>query len=835
MVPSRLVPRVHKFGGASLADGAAIRHAVTLPFVDDAPPPVIVVSALAGVTDALLALGQLAVSGSASIGPGLERLAARHRDAAEAVLGVRAARRLVRELDAEFANLGGWLVGVRQLRELTPRTSDYIVAQGERLSARLMTAALTAAGHRAEYVDATELIATDGRYGWATPDLARTDRSTRLRLLPLLRRRIVPVVPGFIGAAPEQTVATLGRGGSDLTATLLGRALRAESVNLWKDVPGLLTTDPRIVPQARLIPFLNVREAAELAFYGAKVLHPRALTPLRGRTLPVRVRPFGDPGSLGTEISTRRAVSAHPVKALSMINGQALVTVAGSGMLGVSGIAARTFGALHAAGISVSLITQASSEYSITCCVPASGADQAHAALMREFDRELAQRSLDAIELRRPMAIVAVVGLGMAGMPGISARVFTALRSAGINVVAIAQGSSELNISVVVAERDAPAAVRAVHAEFQLDKIGGGTAGGASPVDVVLLGFGQIGRALGPMMTSRAARKRLRLVGVIDSTGVVFDPQGLGAGQVAELVRHKAGGNPLHAARGGRSATAADAVAETLRHALWRPVLVDVTANETTAVLQSALHAGMDLVLANKKPLAGTHAATTALRETAINQGRRILQEATVGAGLPVMDTIAKLVETGDRVRRIEGSVSGTLGFLLSEIGRGRAFSQALTQAIHKGYTEPDPRDDLSGLDVARKALILARLLGYRGELADVRVESLVPAIARGWPLARFLARLTDFDAAFAAQQADAARQGGVLRYVLDVTARRVEVALRVVPASHPLAALRGTDNQIVLTTTRYRDRPLVISGPGAGPAVTAAGVLSDVLKLAAG
>jgi aspartokinase/homoserine dehydrogenase 1 len=423
----------------------------------------------------------------------------------------------------------------------------------------------------------------------------------------------------------------------------------------------------------------------------------------------------------------------------------------------------------------------------------------------------------------------------MAGTPGISARVFAALRAAGINVVAIAQGSSELNISVVVDEREAPAAVRAIHAEFQLDKIGGGTAGTAAHADVVLLGFGQIGRELSGMITARAARERVRLVGVIDSTGVVFDPAGLGARQVSALVAHKASGKPLHSARGGRAASAANAVGETLRHALVRPVLVDVTADDTTQVLQSALHAGMDLVLANKKPLAAAQEAAAALRETAARQGRRILQEATVGAGLPVMDTIAKLMETGDRVHRIEGSVSGTLGFLLSEIGRGRAFSQALTQAMQKGYTEPDPRDDLAGLDVARKALILARVLGYKGELADVRVESLVPPAARAWPLARFLSRLDDFDAAFAERQRAATRQNGVLRYVLDVTARRVEVGLRTVPASHPLAALRGTDNQIVLTTTRYRERPLVISGPGAGPAVTAAGVLSDVLKLAAG
>ena len=825
---------VFKFGGASLADAAAVRHAIDLILTPRPSQVVTVVSALAGVTDALLAMAESARAGDfRAADAAVDRLEARHVAVAEGIIPTRRARAaLVEELEDAFAELRTLAHGVASLRELTPRTRDFLVARGEQLSARLVVAGMQARRAKAQYVEAAELIVTDGVFGNAFPDLAATDRRVRDRLAPLLRRRVMPVVPGFVGASPDGALVTLGRGGSDLTATVLGRALKAQRITLWKDVPGLMTTDPRLVPSARIVPQLNVREAAELAYYGAKVLHPRALIPLARVKVPVFVRPFADPEAPGTEISTRHTLQRYPVKALSIVRGQALVTVTGNGMLGVPGIAARTFAALQQAGISVTLITQASSEHSISLCVPAERGAQARAALEEAFALEVARRELEGVEVKGGMATLAVVGLGMAGSPGIASRMFSSLSGAHVNIVAIAQGSSELNISVVITEKDAEQAARAVHDEFQLDKIGGGGVRHDDRLDVVLLGVGQIGRELLRILPRTRRRVKPTIVGLIDRSGYLFNADGLSAKQLLNAVTLKEQGASLMAIPGAIKATAPEAVSQIARHALSRPVLVDLTADQTLPAVRKAITADWDVVLANKKPLSASRVEVEALRALATQHGARILHETTVGAGLPVMDSYAKLVETGDQVLRIEGCTSGTLGFLLTEIGKGRPFSEALRDAMARGYTEPDPRDDLSGMDVARKALILARLIGFTGDLDDVTVESLVPEAFRSMPVARFNATLAEQDAAWAARQAAATRQGRVLRYVLRATRTRVQVGLQAVPPSHPLAGLRGTDNQIVFTTIRYREHPLVITGPGAGPAVTAAGVLNDILQL---
>ena len=599
---------------------------------------------------------------------------------------------------------------------------------------------------RARYVDATEVIFTDGPFGGASPNLMLTDMAARKVLRPLCAAGLTPVIPGFIGAAKIDDrdgdhghehahgddrralgVATLGRGGTDLTATLLGRALSAKEISLWKDVPGLLTADPRVVPDARVIPQLHVREAAELAYFGAKVLHPRALIPVSGRSIPVFVRPFADATAAGTEISARRTLDRYPVKALSAVGGQALLTVAGNGMLGVPGIAARTFEALHLQGISVSLISQSSSEQSICFSVPEGAARRARDRLTEEFRDQITRGEIDGIDSRSGLATVAVVGIGMAGHLGIAARVFAALAEAKINIVAIAQGSSELNISFVVAAKDVAAAQRAVHGAFQLSKIGGGAAARAAHTDAVLLGFGQIGRALAKIMApgqggkngkdkngQNGRQSKLRLVAAIDRRGFVFDPNGLSPRVVAALSAAKESGKSLAEVPGGRAATPADALAALAEHALGDPILVDVTADESTPLIRQALGAGMDVVLANKRPISGPRAESEALAALAESAGRRLLTEATVGAGLPIFDTHRKLVESGDRVLKIEGCLSGTLGFVLTEVEKGRSFSAALGRAMELGYTEPDPRDDLSGVDVGRKALILGTAAGLR-------------------------------------------------------------------------------------------------------------------------
>src|SRR3989441_1857166 len=600
-------PHIHKFGGASLADATGVQHAARIVVSHRPTPQVVVVSAMAGVTDALLDCAMRASRGTAGakeVRAAAAQLRARHVEAARALVP-RGAQldELAAAIDAAFAELEQLAGGLGVLRELTPRTVDYLVARGERLSAQLFAAGLHAAGCPVAYVDATEVVQADGTFGNASPDLARTVRSARRALGPHLARGAVPVVPGFLGAAPDGQVATLGRGGSDLTATLLARALGAREVSLWKDVPGMLTADPRTVPAARAIPQLHVREAAELAYYGAKVLHPRALVPVLRRSVAVRIRPFTEPASLGTEISRRRTLNAYPVKAVSAIPKQALLTVTGSGMLGVPGIAARAFAAVHHEGISISLISQASSEQSICFSVPEEHAERARKGLAATFRREIARQEIDRVEVRAGAATLVVVGLGMAGTPGIAARIFSALADAKINVIAIAQGSSELNLSLVVDGGDAARALRAVHAAFQLSKIGGGMGAHPERSDVVLLGFGQIGRTLAPLIAKvKQHALRLQVVGLVDRSGFVFDPRGLSPRRLRALRAAKAKATPLAKLAGGHRASATEAVTFVASHALSNPILVDVTAADTTETPQTALAAGMHGGVADKRP-----------------------------------------------------------------------------------------------------------------------------------------------------------------------------------------------------------------------------------------
>ena len=809
---------VWKFGGAALADARAIHKAVERIAEHDGPL-VVVASALAGVTDLLLAAAPDAA----------DTFERKHRQAARALLTGTALQRYLDAVDASAREYDDVRSAIRILGHQSPRAHDTLVARGEQMSARLLAAAISKARRRASYVDALDIVRTDDVHGGATPKLEETGARARKVLRPLIESGTIPVVPGFIGRAPDGSVTTLGRGGTDLTATLLARCLRAPQVVLWKDVPGIMTADPRLVPDARVIPQLHHREAAEVAHYGAKVLHPRALIPIAGTRITVRVRSFIDPASPGTEVSSRQSLKAYPVKSLAVLPAQAVITVAGRGMVGVPGIAARTFTSVSDEGLSVSTIFQASSESSIGFTVPDNQATRAVACLKQGLREAIAHGWIDGVTARREVSVVAVVGDGMAGTPGISARVFTALEAGGINVVAIAQGSSERNISFVVAAADAPEAARRVHAAFQLSKIGGGRPLSKPRTDVVLLGFGRVGRALADQISSMRIDREVRIVGLLDRSGYIFDNRGLSRARLLKLAKAKDRG-ALLASLGGQAASAGDALAFMASHAVSRPVVVDVTSDNTAAVLQTAAAQGFDVVLANKKPLADGWESYETLVTACTSGGRRIRYEATVGAGLPIIDTYRKLTETGDRVLRIHGCVSGTLTYVLSEVTAGRPFSQAVREAMSRGYAEPDPRDDLSGRDAARKGLILARMMGYRG--AAPAADDLVPVPYRSLPLDQFLARLPELDQAWTERVAAEAKHQKVLRYVVSATNRTVSVGLRGVPAASPIGAARGTQNIVTFQSRRYKFEPLVISGPGAGPQVTAAGILNDICSL---
>ena len=834
--------RVFKFGGVAVGSPAAIRSAAE--HVRRAAPRVaVVVSAANGVTDLLLDAAGAAVRGDRSAWAGAAgRFEARHEELIAGSVTNRArAARLRALVEESVQELRSMAESVSVLRELTPRASDAMVARGERILARIFTEVLLEQKIDAVWVDATDIIVTEKRLGSLWPDFTRCEREAKRLLLPRIDEGFVAVVPGFLGRGPDGEVVTLGRGGSDFSAAILARSIGASEVTLFKEVDGLMTADPRSVPSARLLRELHYREAAELAFYGARVLHPRTMIPLLDRKIPLFLRnAFRSDGDGGTRIAADVRPGAYPVKALTAVHAQALVSIEGSGMIGVPGVAGRAFTALSAAGHSVSMISQASSESSICFVLPDGEASHAVRALEEAFLLERKSRLIDRIRAERQIALVAVVGLGMRGRRGIAARMFSALAGAGVNIAAIAQGSSELNITVALAEKDATPALQALHAEFQLHKLHplADTSGRESKV--TLLGFGRIGRELAAQLSAqerhlhRELGADIRVVAVADRSGIKVEEQGFRTADLRKLTKQKESGARLF---DRASPLTLRQLQGMMREELWllpshRPILVDLTSEETAPLIQEALENGFHIVLANKKPLAVSQIEFDRLVATAKERGLALRYEATAGAGLPVLDTLAKLREAGDRVESILGCFSGTLGFIMTAVEEGRPFSQAVREAWKRGYTEPDPRDDLSGTDVARKALILARTLGRRLELADIALESLYTAEADDPDPARFVEGLKALDESFASRADRARAAKKVLRYVARIGPRGIRVGVEAVDQSSPLGRLRGTDNTIVVQSRRYHTNPLVVTGPGAGAQVTAAGVLNDIVAI---
>ncbi len=836
---------VHKFGGTSVGD--ALRIAACAEILAGARAHagiVAVASAVTGTTDQLVAAAAAAARGERDAALALVAALRTRHDGILAELAVPDATDAA-AIAIYIADTAGHLTELLGaaclLREVSPRTRDQVLACGEKLAVRLLAAALRARGVQAQALDADTFLETNDQFGEAHALEGVADRTVHAALEPLLAAGVLPVVTGFCGRAPDGATTTLGRGGSDLTATLLAAALGADEVTIWTDVSGVFTADPRVVPEARVIRQLNYREAGEMSFYGAKVLHQRTMIPVAARGIPVRTRNSFAPEEPGTRVDGTFTPGSHPVKAVTAVRAQALLSVEGKGMAGVPGVAARVFGALSERDISVTMISQSSSESSICLAVPGEQGFAAEGALKRTLRAELSRGDVDEVLVRRAVALVGVVGLGMAHTPGVSARVFRALGARRINVLAIAQGSSELNITLAVAEPDADDAVRALHAEFDLHRLDTGE-DTTRRIDVILLGCGNIGRALAPLMLRRRTHffERFglepRVVAIADRSGWLLRPNGFDAGELDALLEAKQAGRALATQPGATASTnPLDMVRDVLRYRLARPVLVDVSDDDdTAAVFREAFRLGCDVVTANKKPLAGPLADFRELRATAEEHGRLLRAEATVGAGLPVVDTLETLLGTGDRLVRAEGCLSGTLGFVMAQLEAGAKFSQAVAEAVKRGYTEPDPVADLSGADVARKATILGRLSGLASAETPVVPRGLVDAALAGLALPELLQRLAAYDDAFARDVAQAKAEGKVLRYMARVEADSITVGPVAVPLDSPAGRLEGTDNLIVFTSERYDARPLVVMGPGAGIDVTAMGVLGDILRIAA-
>ena len=809
---------VHKFGGTSVADAERYRHVAQLLLARDETVQVTVVSAMKGVTDALIGLAKAAAAADPAWDDRWHELRARHRGAAVALLGEHSGL-TIEWLDARFERLREILAALAVIGELPQEVLDRVQGLGEVFSAHLLGHHLQALGEDADILDARDVLVVN--HGELGVDVDWKSSAAKLALWRESHPAQRLVVTGFVARDRKGNITTLGRNGSDFSGAIFAALFAADELHIWTDVDGVLSADPRVVPEAVQLDALSYDEACELAYFGAKVVHPQTMSPAIERGLPIIIRNTFHPDHPGTRI-TADSSSGGPIKGLTLSADLAVLNVEGTGLIGVPGTAERVFSALRNAHVSVVMISQGSSEHSICCVVKQAEAEFARDALTQAFSHELAAGQVQRVQLTSGVSVLAAVGDGMAGQPGVAARLFESLGRAQVNILAIAQGSSERNISVAIEACDATKALRAAHAGFWLSP---------QTFSVGVIGPGNVGAALlEQLYASEAAllaraKLDLRLRAVASRNRMVLDQRGM----------H---GNWKAAFDSAALPNDLDLFTEHLLSArLPHTLIIDCSGSAEVADRYAGwLAAGIHVVTPNKQAGSGPLARYQAIREAAASTGARFRYEATVGAGLPVITTLRDLVDTGDDVTAIAGIFSGTLAWLFNKYDGSVPFSELVTQARGMGYTEPDPRDDLSGVDVARKLVILAREAGYELSLEDVAVESLVPAALQGASVDDFMACLHEVDASFAQRLADARARGNVLRYVAQFKpGQQPSVGLVELPGEHAFANLRLTDNVVQFTTRRYCDNPLVVQGPGAGPEVTAAGVFADVLRVAAG
>lgn len=816
---------VHKFGGTSVANAERYQNVALLLDREPGERKAVVVSAMSKVTDALIALTALARARDDTWRARLDAVVERHLEAARALLQGEPLAETTTAVLSDARDLAEVLRAVWLGRNCPESTLELVAGYGELWSARILGAYLHASDPTVRWLDAREvLIVREGELGpvidW---EVSRAKLKAWLGESP--PRRVV--ITGYIASTPDGVPTTLKRNGSDFSASIFGALLDASAVVIWTDVDGVLSADPRRVPEARVLDEMSYDEAMELAYFGAKVVHPRTMTPAVERAIPIWIRNTFNPAHPGTCIHAPKprgeTTSARAVQGFSTFDQVALVNVEGTGMVGVPGVAQRIFGALRAVHVSVVLISQASSEHSVCLAVPEAQGPIARETVERAFASEVSAGEIQRVELIPGCSILAAVGDRMADSPGVAARFFGALARAGVNVRAIAQGSSERNLSAVIDGKDSTRALRAVHAGFYLSR---------QVLSLGVVGPGLVGSTLLQQLATQAPvlRERagidLRVRAIVNSSRMLLDDTGIDLATWRE--------------RFARESVPADFdgfVAHLGAPHLPHAAVVDCTADDSVARrYEPWLARGLHVVTPNKRAGAGPLARWRALRDTAKRSRSHFFYEATVGAGLPVITTLRDLIATGDRVLQVEGILSGTLSYVFSAFAGDASFSAVVREAKRLGYTEPDPRDDLSGMDVARKLVILAREMGVEIDVEDVVVESLVPEALRGHgTVEAFLDALAGWDDAMAKRRAVAERAGESLRYVGVVDhLGRASVSLRAYPATHPFARVSGGDNVFAFRTQRYHAQPLVVQGPGAGPEVTAGGVFADVLRLAA-
>lgn len=814
--------KVLKFGGTSVGTVESINQVIQIlqENLNEGRKIAVVYSAMGGVTNRLIEIGKLAATSDLEYLQLLKSVEDRHFAAVRGLIDVKNQSSAIAKVKGLLNELEDLLRGVFLIKELSARTNDFIVSFGERLSTTIVTEALKNRGIDAEYLDARKVIKTDDHFGYAE---VIGDLTNELIRKHFAQTNKLQCITGFIGSTIDGVTTTLGRGGSDYTGSIFGAALNATVIEIWTDVDGMLTSDPRKVKNAFTIPTITYAEAMELSHFGAKVIYPPSLTPAFQKNIPLRILNTFNHHHEGTLVSKTASTKEYSITGISSIDDIALVNVQGGGMMGVAGVSAKLFSILAANKISVILISQASSEHSICFAVDPKTAYGVKEILEEGFATEISQGLVDNISIEQNLSVIAVVGEGMKSSTGTSGKLFTVLGKNGINVVATAQGSSELNISVVIYKKDITKALNAIHETFfQVDGL---------TLNLYLVGAtGLIGSTLLRQIQEQKEylkqRKNLniRLVGITNTKKMLLDEGGISLGNWKEELLEK-----------GEIANIGSFVSDVQDLNLPYSVFVDCTADKNIVqYYYSLLSSSVSIVTPNKVANSGRYEQYFMLQKAAQKHGVKFLYETNVGAGLPIINTLQGLITSGDKINKIEAVLSGTLAYIFNNFKVGDRFIDVVKEAKEKGYTEPDPRDDLSGQDVARKILILSREAGLKLEPEDVTIINLLNDACLNAPsVDAFFEELEKDNDRFEKLLQDAQANDEVLRFIATLDSdNKASIGLKTVGRSHPFFNLAGSENIISFTTERYKYNPLVVKGPGAGAEVTASGVFADIMSI---
>jgi len=805
--------KVLKFGGTSIGSPERIRGVKKI-IESQTSPCVIVVSAFQGVTDELKQISELASCRNEEYLRFLEKMIRKHEDYIKHLLSIEKQNIVLEIINKTFDDLRETLKGIWLLRELSKHSLDQVLCIGEILSSFILSKLFD----NIRLIDSRSFIKTDSNFGYANVDFGLTDK---LIIKYLIKNRNHIIVPGFIASNSRGETTTLGRGGSDYTAAIIAAALQSEVLEIWTDVDGFMTADPKKVDKAYAIESLTYSEAIELSHFGAKVIYTPTLRPVYKKNIPILVLNTFNPGAKGTIISNTSANGHHsPIKGISSIDHIDLITLQGTGMVGVTGTSMRLFGALARKEINIILITQASSEYSITFAVTPADSDLAAIAINDEFKKEIISNGELKVQIEKNLSIIAIVGERMRNTPGISATLFKSLGRNGINVIATAQGSSELNISVVIKNESLKKALNVIHDGFFLSRF--------KEMHLFVAGTGLVGTSLLKQIQKQYStllseyNLKINLIGITNSRKMLIDMKCI------PLDNYK---DPLKTA--GEKGDISRFIKQMTKLNLRNSVFIDCTADEDVASMYGEiLSKYVSIVTANKIACSSDYKYYQLLKTLASEQGVRFIYETTVGAGLPIIKTISDLVVSGDKILKIEAVLSGTMNFIFNEIGPDLPLSEAIKKAREKGFSEPDPRVDLSGTDVVRKILILAREAGYPIEKKEVTVIKFLPDNCFEGDLNSFYTSVKKYDAEFEKKRKELVKQNKKWRFFATLEQGKARVELLAIGPEHPSYNLEGSNNIILFTTNRYHELPMVIKGYGAGAEVTAAGVFADLMRV---